>query len=149
MTVLIRSAFLGSYNQKVKAKKYKIITNNPLVKENLNALVEVDLFADDSHRDVLKRVRDFVHSGYRILTHPLAGSVKPWETPYRSVMITTEREDKTDMFSLEIIEQAIFTLEKSQTRPVVNDGKVLTDFQLVDLSLLQSALPSAEAQGRH
>ena len=130
-------------------KTYKVVTNNPLIREALESSIAVSYYAEDSHRDLLERVRDLVHSGYRILTHPLAGSVKPWETPYRSVMITTEREDKTDMFSLEIIEQAIFTLEKSQTRPVVNDGKVLTDFQLVDLSLLQSALPSAEAQGQH
>lgn len=133
----------------MSAKAYKVVTNNPLVKESLSDSVGVSFFKDDSHRDILKRVRDFVHEGYRILTHPLAGSVKPWETPYRSVMITTEREDKTDMFSLEMIEQAIFTLEKSKARPVVLDEKVSTDFQLVDLSLIQSALPSAEAQGQH
>ena len=129
-------------------KTYKVVTNNPLIREALDASIAVSFFSEDSHRDLLERVRDLVHSGYRILTHPLAGSVKPWETPYRSVMITTDREDKTDMLSLEVIEQALFAIEKSETRPVL-DEKVLKDFQLVDLSLIQSALPSAEAQGRH
>ncbi|HHU03985.1 MAG: GrdX family protein [Saccharofermentanales bacterium] len=129
-------------------KTYKVVTNNPLIREALESSIAVSYYAEDSHRDLLERVRDLVHSGYRILTHPLAGSVKPWETPYRSVMITTDREDKTDMLSLEVIEQALFAIEKSETRPVL-DEKVLKDFQLVDLSLIQSALPSAEAQGRH
>ncbi len=129
-------------------KAYKVVTNNPLIREALDASIAVSYFSEDSHRDLLERVRDLVHSGYRILTHPLAGSVKPWETPYRSVMITTVREDQTDMLSLEVIEQALFAIEKSETRPV-EDEKVLKDFQLVDLSLIQSALPSAEAQGRH
>ena len=129
-------------------KTYKVVTNNPLIREALESSIAVSYYAEDSHRDLLERVRDLVHSGYRILTHPLAGSVKPWETPYRSVMITTDREEKTDMLSLEVIEQALFAIEKSETRPVL-DEKVLKDFQLVDLSLIQSALPSAEAQGRH
>lgn len=129
-------------------KAYKVVTNNPLIREALESSIAVSYYAEDSHRDLLERVRDLVHSGYRILTHPLAGSVKPWETPYRSVMITTVREDRTDMLSLEVIEQALFAIEKSETRPVL-DEKVLKDFQLVDLSLIQSALPSAEAQGRH
>ena len=129
-------------------KTYKVVTNNPLIREALESSIAVSFFSEDSHRDLLERVRELVHSGYRILTHPLAGSVKPWETPYRSVMITTDREDKTDMLSLEVIEQALFAIEKSETRPVL-DEKVLKDFQLVDLSLIQSALPSAEAQGRH
>lgn len=129
-------------------KTYKVVTNNPLIREALESSIAVSYYAEDSHRDLLERVRDLVHSGYRILTHPLAGNVKPWETPYRSVMITTDREDKTDMLSLEVIEQALFAIEKSETRPVL-DEKVLKDFQLVDLSLIQSALPSAEAQGRH
>lgn len=129
-------------------KTYKVVTNNPLIREALESSIAVSYYAEDSHRDLLERVRDLVHSGYRILTHPLAGSVKPWETPYRSVMITTVREDRTDMLSLEVIEQALFAIEKSETRPVL-DEKVLKDFQLVDLSLIQSALPSAEAQGRH
>jgi hypothetical protein len=132
----------------VSEKTYKVVTNNPLIREALESSIAVSYYAEDSHRDLLERVRDLVHSGYRILTHPLAGSVKPWETPYRSVMITTDREDKTDMLSLEVIEQALFAIEKSETRPVL-DEKVLKDFQLVDLSLIQSALPSAEAQGRH
>jgi len=132
----------------VSSKTYKVVTNNPLVKESLGESTELYYFEDDTHRDILERVRDFVHQGYRILTHPLAGSVKPWETPYRSVMITAEGEDKIDIFSLEIIEQAIYALEKLKARPVVWSEKVLVDFQLIDLSLIQSALPSAEAQGR-
>jgi hypothetical protein len=36
---------------------------------------------------VLLTVRDHIHSGARLLTHPQAGSVKPYETPYRSVLV--------------------------------------------------------------
>ena len=96
----------------MSSKTYKVVTNNPLVKESLGESTELYYFEDDTHRDILERVRDFVHQGYRILTHPLAGSVKPWETPYRSVMITAEGEDNIDNFSRAKIACSIISREK-------------------------------------
>jgi len=61
--------------------KFMIITNNPLVCENnsdeLIHFIEEDLLA------LMKFVRNKVHLGHRLLSHPLAGSIKPNETPFK------------------------------------------------------------------
>ena len=69
----------------------KLITNNPkFVKENFKN-IEVE-YLDVSYLDVLKKVRDYVHDNWEIVTHPLYGSVKPNETIYRSVLIKKNEE---------------------------------------------------------
>lgn len=123
---------------------FVILTNNPLVKERLGGQYSVE-YAEGVYMDVLVRVRDKVHAGHRLLTHPLSGSVKPNETPYKSVMIEKKR-GTMDMESLSIIEEAIVACRKF---PVKYEGlpqRVLDDFKLVDLTLIESALPSASVR---
>ena len=123
---------------------FVILTNNPLVKERLGGQYSVE-YAEGVYMDVLVRVRDRVHEGCRLLTHPLSGSVKPNETPYKSVMIEKKR-GTMDMESLSIIEEAIAACRKF---PVKYEGlpqRVLDDFKLVDLTLIESALPSASVR---
>ena len=66
---------------------FLIITNNTLVKEKLGENYHVE-YEDLSYEDTLRKVRDRVYLGHKLLTHPLSGSVKPNETPYKSVMKT-------------------------------------------------------------
>lgn len=127
---------------------YRIITNNPLVADRLSDRVAVEFYADDTDRDILTRVRNLVHRGFRVLTQPLAGSVKPWETPYRSIMVSATAGTSVDEFSLDVMERSFSTLERSKHRPTEIAESILKDFQIVDLSLIESALPSAEAYGR-
>ena len=127
---------------------FQILTNNPLVAESFSERFHVKFFDDANDRDVLRNVRDLVHLGYRVLTAPLSGSVKPWETPYRSVMVTSDHGDEVDAFSLDIMERALAVIEKSKDRPWTYTPSVLYDFQVIDLSLIESALPSVEATGR-
>ena len=87
---------------------FMIITNNTLVKEKFGADYQVE-YADLSFEDTLKKVRDKIYLGHKLLTHPLSGSVKPNETPYKSVMISKE-PGKLDEESMEIIENAIHAL---------------------------------------
>ena len=120
---------------------FVIVTNNPQVLKRYEGLYSVE-FVDGVYMDVLVRVRDKVHAGYQLLTHPLSGSVKPNETPYKSVMISQKR-GTMDMGSLAIIEEAIVACRKF---PVKYEGlpqRVLEDFQLVDSTLIDSAIPSA------
>ena len=63
-----------------------IITNNPLIKESYGSSYTVD-YEDISYDDILIKIRNAVHRGASILMHPLYGSVKPKETPYRSVLM--------------------------------------------------------------
>lgn len=121
-----------------------IVTNNPLVRSRYGGEREL-VFVEGSYMDVLTQVRDRVHQGHKLLTHPLSGSVKPGETPYKSVMIAAKR-GTMDVQSLAIIEEAIAAVRKFQDKTAGLSPRVLEDFQLVDFTLIDSALPSADAQ---
>ena len=124
-------------------KDYRIITNNPLVREKLGQDHDVE-FYDCSYEDVLKKVKEEVCKGYKLLTHPLSGSVKPNETPYESVMVS-RKSGETDLMGIEIIERAIASVSKFQFKSDKYAPQVYEDFRLIDYTLISSALPSADA----
>ena len=64
-----------------------LVTNNPLVEAQYSSRFRV-VFLDTNLAGVLTHVRDCVHKGHKLLTHPLSGSVKPNETPYKSVLLS-------------------------------------------------------------
>jgi len=118
-----------------------IVTNNPMSKEKFEKKFKVE-FIDVPQLDILKKVRNYIHKGNRILTHPLMGSVKPNETPYRTVCVSTEVVNGVDLQSLEIIENAIGTTEKflrDFNTPKWSE-KILTDFQVIDSDLIDHAI---------
>jgi len=113
-----------------------LVTNNPLVVAQFNGDFSVE-HLDASFLDVLIRVRGHVHSGRRLLTHPLSGSVKPNETPYKSVLVSGLCGE-TDEQSVRIIEEGIIAVRKFPPRDIPKH--CLPDLQAVDLSLIGSAL---------
>ena len=118
-----------------------IVTNNPMSKEKFEGKYKVE-FIDVPQLDILKKVRNYIHKGNRILTHPLMGSVKPNETPYRTVCVSAEVVDGVDLQSLEIIENSIVTTEKflrDFNTPQWSE-KILADFQLIDSDLIDHAI---------
>ena len=78
---------------------FMIITNNPLVKEKLGEDYHVE-YEELSYEDTLKKVQKMIFQGYRLLTHPLSGSVKPNETPYKSVMLSETPNHKRSAVSI-------------------------------------------------
>ena len=120
-----------------------IITNNPLVKEKLPKDANI-VYMSGSYRDILIKVRDLCYIGYVLKTHPLSGSVKPNETPYKSIMVSDASTGKTDFSSCELISNAISTYEKFAKLPNKWPKEVLLDFQAVDLSLMENALKSLD-----
>ena len=124
-------------------EKFSIVTNNYGVKDKF---VDMDMiFMECELVDILKYVRDKVHLGYILLSHPLAGSVKPNETPYKSVLISKNKYKKIDLVSLRIIEDSIEMSEK-----LIRDRKmrkwperIIKDFSIIDLDLISSAIESA------
>ncbi len=118
----------------------RIITNNPEVHSKYSEKYNVDLLSTD-YLGVLLKIRDMVHVGFKVYTHPLSGSIKPNETPYKSVLISDSAEE-LDMDSLQIIESSIQTTEKFlKDRPTPNWDEVQKkDFQTVDLSLIDNAI---------
>jgi hypothetical protein len=112
-----------------------VITNNPMVRDMFPGRgIE---FQNTNYLEVLRTVRDKVHLGYRLLTHPLSGSVKPGETPYKTVIISAKKDD-LDEKSLSIIESSIQTYQKLTDGSVKRNlnPAILKDFQLIDCNLI-------------
>ena len=117
----------------------KLITNNPKFNQEKFKDIEIEYF-DISYLDVLKKVRDYVHDNYEVLTHPLYGSVKPNETIYRSILI--KRSEKLDITSINLISEAIGTCEKFRNNkrvPLWTD-RVKDDFSVIDHDLILNAI---------
>ena len=117
-----------------------IITNNQKVRDFFEKeRIEV-LYIDGDYKDVLYMVRDKVQLNYHLLTHPLSGSIKPNETPYKSIAI--KKEKKLDLLSLELISNAIEVykkLQKDLKTPFWTES-ILEDFRVIDLDLIKNAL---------
>lgn len=122
---------------------YIIVTNNPLVLEKHGETHSV-VYKDVSYEDVLREVRDRIHEGHSMLTHPLSGSVKPNETPYKSIMISEERRG-IDEESVLLIENAIHACKKFEFKSDRYRREVYEDFQLIDCTLIESGMASADA----
>ncbi len=122
-------------------KHFIVVTNNPLVKKELNDKENICYF-EVTYREILMKVRDYIYEGYTLLSHPLSGSVKPGETPYKSILISSKK-NKLDIQSIKLIEQALETYKKFNDRTEGLRDDILSDFQIVDMTLLESALLSA------
>jgi len=123
------------------------VTNNASVcdKFNKNLNIVNIVYIDGGYLDVLYEVRDRIHTGSILISHPLMGSIKPNETPYRSIVLE-ERKGPVDYQSLMIIESSIETCKKLlKDRPTPNwTQRVLEDFKFLDVKFLESALSSLE-----
>lgn len=117
-----------------------LITNNPLVHKKYSDEYTIE-FYDVDYIKILEIVRNKIHQGHKLLTHPLSSSLKPNETPYKTVIIS-KNSSNLDTDSVIIIESSIQTackFMKDKKTPNWSD-KALTDFQVVDFSLIQNAL---------
>ncbi|MFI3251170.1 MAG: GrdX family protein [Eubacteriales bacterium] len=122
-----------------RSRDLLVVSNNPLAISILSPHFRVEPLESQSFRDVLLFVRDHIHKGHRLLTHPLSGSIKPNETPYKSIVISR----KPDGFSpedLEMIETAIITFDKFPHDDTPLSDKIHQDFQLVDYTLVAGGL---------
>ncbi|MGI6575107.1 MAG: GrdX family protein [bacterium] len=89
--------------------------------------------------------RDLVHQGYRLITHPLSGSLKPGSIPYKTIFISRERGE-LDLKSLHYIENSIEAYYK--TRPEIMpqwSEEMLADYAAVDLAQVEAALASLQS----
>ena len=119
-----------------------MITNNRQVAERYETMYPVEYY-EVTLKQLLLVVRDRVHMGHMLLTHPLAGSIKPNETPFKSVLIS-RRKGKTDLQSVGMIEESIATCDKFHTIKFPNmSPRMRDDFGQIDLSLIENALGSA------
>jgi len=113
-----------------------LITNNPLVLSECKNRPNTE-YIETSLLGILTKVRDYIHKGHKLLTHPLSGSIKPNETLYKSVLIS-EVPTQTDTQSVKIIEDCIVSAQKFVKIDIPEKHK--KDLQTVDLSLIRSML---------
>lgn len=123
-------------------EKSMIITNNPSVFEKYAERRKVEYMEGKTYMEVLEHVRDMLHAGHKLLTHPLSGSVKPNETPYKSILVSLETKETLDRDGILIMEDAILTVRKFLGNfPTPNwTERVLDDFRVVDLSLMENTI---------
>ncbi len=118
-----------------------LVTNNAKVRDRFGDDVEL-VFVEGGHADVLARARDLVHKGHRLLTHPLAGSVKPNETPFRSVALES-RAGAADPESVALIEDGLAACRKFPPRFLRGEDapeSMKEDFAEIDLRLIEGAI---------
>lgn len=125
---------------------FLIITNNPLVERCLGEYYSVEMFEEASYRDILVKVRDLVYASHTLYTHPLSGSVKPNETPYKSVVVS-KVPHTFDPGEAEIIAYCIEAFDKFKPRGITLTDPVKRDFQLIDYTLICGAVDFDAAAG--
>lgn len=122
-------------------EKATLITNNERVYEKYKDTLTV--IFEESYEQVLIRTRDMVYDRHILLTHPQASSLKPNQTPYRSVIVYPQGTDNnTDAILL--IEKCLETYRRWQEiapTPEKYDDKVAYDFQTIDLSVIDNIIP--------
>jgi len=121
-------------------KKNLIITNNKRVVEEYQGNFEVD-FVEGYLLDVLKKARDYVHMGAKLISHPLAGSIKPNETIYKSIVVEMG-SNSIDVASVELIENSILAAERMiREKPFSKfSEKILRDLEYIDFLIVKNAL---------
>lgn len=122
-------------------EKIMIITNNEKVFEYYSNKFSVE-FIEGDVLEVYCKVRDYVHKNHKLLTHPLMSSVKPNETPVRTVVMSYNFYKNLDIDSLNIIEDSISTYKKFLRDfkiPNWNEN-VIEDFKVIDMDLISHGL---------
>ena len=125
-----------------------ILTNTPLVRQCMEGRghYTIRFEPERSFREILVEARDLVYAGRTLNTHPLAGSVKPNETPYKSLIVSMEPHGFDEQHA-ELMANAIAVFDKF--KPIVRElpERVLRDFQLIDYTLLCGAIGFDAAEG--
>ncbi|MBU5626219.1 GrdX family protein [Oscillibacter sp. MSJ-2] len=127
-------------------RDYLILTNNPLAARCMDGRFTIRLEEALGYREILVLARDMVYEGHTLYTHPLSGSVKPNETPYKSVVVSKVPHGFSAE-QAEIMGNAILAYDKFVQRNVVLTDQIRRDFQLIDYTLLSGALNFDAAAG--
>lgn len=122
-----------------------LLTNNPLVAEKLQTEAPMVFDGSMDYMGILREARNRIHQGAVLLTHPLSGSIKPSETPFKSILLK-EGGKQLDASSLQIIEDALVLAQRmiTQARNRQWTEKILADFQLIDYDLIRHGLEHAK-----
>ncbi len=122
-------------------EKAVLVTNNDRVYEKYKDTIQIILL--DTYEEVLIKVRDMVYDKHVLLTHPQASSLKPNQTPYRSIVVYPKGEED-NMKDILLIEKCIEVFREWQEiapSPKSYQEKVANDFKTIDLSVVDNIIP--------
>ncbi|WP_418566133.1 GrdX family protein [Peptacetobacter sp.] len=121
-------------------EKCTIVTNNDRVADKYKDIMKVELV--NSYEEVLIKARDMVYDRHRLLTHPQAGSLKPNQTPYRSIIVYPS-DNSSNMDDVMMIEKAIETFNKFREikETPKYEEKIANDYKTIDLSMIDNVVP--------
>lgn len=128
-------------------RQIRCMTNNPMLTKK--EFPELEYYQTDI-LGLFQLIETEIQSGNRLLSHPLTGSIRPDITPYKTVLLSSKKEE-IDVFSLRLIREAIrYTkdLYKLRKTPLYQcwGKEAQKDFQMIDLSLIRQGL---EVEGIH
>lgn len=118
-----------------------LVTNNGRAASQYeNSFGEIYLLC--TYEEVLIKARDLIYTHHKLLTHPQASSLKPNQTPYRSILLYCE-EDRDNLDDIQLIEEAIGAYQKwnADRRIPKYDEKIAYDYQTIDLSMIENVIP--------
>ncbi|MBS3872320.1 MAG: GrdX family protein [Firmicutes bacterium] len=123
-----------------------VVSNNPTLEYRAT---DICLKSPDNLA-VLETVRDYVHLGHHLLTHPFAGSVKPNENPFRSIVITYQAFG-VDYQSVQLVEGCLSVARRMLAERPLRDysPSVLCDLASIDKSLCDAGLMSLRLAGHY
>ena len=125
-----------AYDTEEGKKMSMLITNNADLSQQISSC----RFIDGSSLEVLVHVRSLVHSGSRLLTHPLCGNLRPNHQPFRSVIVD-EYTGSADLESLTMIEEAVRIYQSCKILlPYELDEPVRKDYAYIDSELMRESL---------
>ena len=118
--------------------KYRCLTNNPYIIENYKNQVES---FDGTPLELFIRVKEEVLKGYKLITHPLTGSIGPHVNPYKSIIMETPKVT-IDEDSLHLIDCTIrYTQNLLKDNTNCHwDFKSKQDFQDLDFDFVKRFL---------
>lgn len=124
---------------------FRCITNNPMLLDKGFTNLE---FYETDVLGLFHMILQEVAAGYRLLSHPLTGSIRPDITPYKTVFLS-EHPGTIDAESAKLMDHAVrYAEDLYQLRKIPLcrqwDETAKKDFQLVDLSIVEQAMEVAQ-----
>lgn len=135
-----RTTVTGNLSNMLELKDIIIITNNSKVEEKYKNTCEV-IFVNN-YEEVLITTRDYVYNKHKLLTHPQASSLKPNQTPFRSIMIcrSEDNSNNADQILIDKCIQVYKEWQEISPAPKSYEKKVEDDFKTIDLSIIDNCI---------
>lgn len=123
--------------------KFIVVTNNNSLIESEEDFSDVIdyVFIEGNFLDVLVIVRNLIHMGHKLISHPLGASIRIMFSPVRSILLSDEKYD-LDILSMEVIESSIDKYKATMENRNI-DFRNKEDYEFIDIELLKSALDEA------